>query len=195
MDAASGHIDIQFQSSLTAQETIQAVKRYEAKAYDKGIIVQEYQSDNGTAFISQEFRQHLLDKGQTSRFSGAGSHHQNGRAERGIRTIRSMARTMMLHSAIHWLDVADATLWPMAVNLAVYIYNHVPNRETGLATLDLWSKTRTRTADLMDLHVFGCPIYALKKSLADGKLIPQWDTRASRGMYVGQSTKHANSVP
>ena len=84
----------------------------------------------------------------------------------------------MLHSAIHWSDVADATLWPMAVNLAVHIYNHVPNRETGLATLDLWSRTRTKTADLMDLHAFGCPIYVLKKQLADGKSIPRWGTRA-----------------
>ena len=86
---------------------------------------------------------------------------------------------MMLHSAIHWLDVADATLWPMAVNLAVYIYNHVPNKETGLDALDSWSKTQSRTVDLMDLHVFGCPIYVLKKLLADGKSIPQWDTCAS----------------
>ena len=103
--------------------------------------MQECQSDNGTAFTSQAFRQHPLDEGQTERFAGAGSHHQNGRAEQGIRTIMSMAQTVMLHSAIHWSDVADATLWPMAVNLTACVYNHVPNRETGLATLDLWSKT------------------------------------------------------
>ena len=47
----------------------------------------------------------------------------------------------------------------------------------------------------MDLHAFGCPIYVLKKTLADGMSIPRWDTCASQGMYVGRSTKHANSVP
>ena len=71
-----------------------------------------------------------MDKDQTSQFAGAGSHHQNGRAEQGIRTIMAMAQTMMLHCAIHWADVADATLWPMAVTLAVYIYNQMPNLRT-----------------------------------------------------------------
>ena len=97
VDAALGYIDIQFQSHFTSEETTQAVKQHEAKAHDKGIIAQEHQSDNGTAFTSQAFRQHLLDKGQTERFAGAGSHHQNGRAEQGMRTIMSMAQTMMLH--------------------------------------------------------------------------------------------------
>ena len=86
----------------------------------------------------------------------------------------AMARTMMLHSAIHWADVADATLWPMAVTLAVYIYNRMPSMKTGLCPFDLWSKTRFPHASLHDLHVFGCPAYVLKKKLADGKSIPCW---------------------
>ena len=75
------------------------------------------------AFTSHQFRDHLAKKGQTSRFAGAGSHHQNGRAEQAIQTIMAMARTMMLHAGIHWPEQADPTLWPMAVKHAVYIYN------------------------------------------------------------------------
>ena len=107
----------------------------------------------------------------------------------------AMARTMMLHSAIHWGDVADATLWPMAVTLAVYIYNRMPSIKNGLCPFDLWSKQRFPNANLHDLHVFGCPAYVLKKKLADGKSIPRWTPRSDRGRYVGRSPNHAGSVP
>ena len=93
-------------------------------AYDNGIIVRAYQSDNGSAFTSKEFKGHLELSGQKSKYSGAGSHHQNGTAERAIRTIMAMACTMLLHTATHWPKVAaDPTNWPLAVGHAVYLYN------------------------------------------------------------------------
>ena len=82
VDAFSGHVEVEPQSFLSAEETIKAVEAYELKCLDNGIIVQEYQSDNGSAFTSRKFKDNLCEKEQTSRFSGAGSHHQNGRAER-----------------------------------------------------------------------------------------------------------------
>ena len=84
VDAASGYIDMQFQSFFASNETISAVQRFKEKARDNGIIVSEYHSDSGSAFTSKEFCQHLANNGQTNRFSAPGSHHQNGRAERGI---------------------------------------------------------------------------------------------------------------
>ena len=81
-------------------------------------------------------------KEQTNCYSGAGSHHQNRRAECAIQTIMGMAQTMMIHSAIHWSKIADATLWPMCVNHAIWIYNHVPNMNTGISPNDLWFKTK-----------------------------------------------------
>ena len=125
--AASGYIDIKFQSFLTADETVEAVTEYEKHALDNGVIVTEYHSDNGGAFTSKRFKEHLIEQGQNNRYSSAGSHHQNGRAERAIRTIMAMARTMMLHTGLHWSDVDDATLWPMAVRHATYTvsYTHL----------------------------------------------------------------------
>ena len=91
VDAATGFIEVQLQSFWAAGDTIRAVDQFENNAKDYGVIVQEYHSDNGGAFTLQEFRQNLMDKNQTCRFAGAGSHHQNGRAEQGIRTIMAMA--------------------------------------------------------------------------------------------------------
>jgi len=195
VDAATGFIDIQFQSFFSASETISAVKRFEANARDNGIIVSQYHSDSGSAFTGKEFCKFLANQGQTNRFSAPGSHHQNGRAERGIRTIMGMARTMMLHSAIHWSDMADATLWPMSVSQAVWIYNRMPNLQSGRTPNDLWSKTRSPMSELHNLHVFGCPVYVLNKTIADGKKIPCWEPRSNRGVYMGRSPEHAGNVP
>ena len=110
VDASSGFQHVEFQSHLSSLETIKAVDNFERIARDNGIIIQQYHSDNGSAFTSKSFREHLKDKGQVAQHSGAGSHHQNGTAERGIRTIMAMSRTMLLHAAIHWPEAADPTL-------------------------------------------------------------------------------------
>ena len=130
------------------------------------------------------------------RFAGVGVHHHNGNAENSIRAIMSIARTMMLHSAIHWPDVVDVTLWPMAVALSVYLHNHMPNMETGLAPVDVFTKLRSwQQHKFQNLHVWGCPVYVLDKSIADGKKLPRWQPRSICSMNMGLSPKHASTVP
>ena len=70
-----------------------------------------------------------------------------------------------------------------------------PNPETGLSPIDIFTKTRFPLSKLHDLHVFGCPVYVLKKQLADGKKIPRWETRSTQCQYVGMSSSHASSAP
>ncbi len=103
---------------------------------------------------------------QALRFAGVGAHHQNGNAERAIQTIMSVARTMMLHAAIHWPDVADTALWPMAVAHAVCLHNHVPNPTTGLAPSDVFTKSRWEQRKFHDVHVWGCPVYVLDSKIS-----------------------------
>ena len=159
------------------------------------MIPVEYLSDNGSSFTSRDFTEMMATVHQIIRFAGAGAHHQNGNAERAIRTIMSIARTMMLHSAIHWPEVADASLSPMAVQHAVYLHNHVPDPVTGLAPIDVFSRTRWPQKRLLDLHVWGCPVYVIEKSLADGKKIPLWKRRSQCMVNMGHSPKHASTVP
>lgn len=101
----------------------------------------------------------------------------------------------MLHSAIHWPDVADATIWPMAVAHADYLHNHMPNMETGLAPVDVFTKSRWQQHKFHDLHVWGCPVYVLDKSMADGKKVPRWQPRSIRSINMGLLDKHASTVP
>ena len=195
VDHASGYTYIHHQVSLTTHATIESKEAFEAFCRDHGVVVSEYLSDNGTAFTSAAYREHLLAFSQTTKFAGVGAHHHNGVAERAIQTIMSIARTMMLHSAIHWPNVADSALWPLAVDHAVLLFNLMPNPETGLSPHDLFTKTRWRQSDFQNFHVWGCPVYVLDKTISDGKKLPRWKPRSSRQFYVGMSKKHASSVP
>ena len=195
VDHASSYIHVEFQSSLSSHETLRAKLAYERTCRDSGIIPQAYMSDNGKAFTSKDFVEHLSSFHQVSKLAGVGAHHHNAQAERAIRTIMSIARTMMIHSGIHWPDVADPTLWPMAVKHACFLFNHVPSHTTGLSPTDIFTKVRWPQKRFMDLHVWGCPVYVLDKSLQDGKKIPKWKPRSRRSIYMGISHKHASSVP
>ena len=107
----------------------------------------------------------------------------------------AMARTMLLHSAIHWAEVADESLWPMAAKHAVFLHNLIPNLSTGLSPIDLWSKTRFPMRKLHNLHVWGSPICVLQKGLADGKSIGRWKPRSQRCMNMGFSDTHSKDAP
>lgn len=133
VNLATNHIHIEFQSKLNTYETAKAKEAYELMCRDHGVILQSYHSDNGSSFTSKGFAEHLQNFAQISTFAGVGAHHHNAAAERAISTIMSISQTMMLHSAIHWPDVADACLWPMAVEHAVFLYNHVPALSSGLS--------------------------------------------------------------
>ena len=195
VDHASGFVHVKHQSSLSSHDTMRAKEKIELFCRDHGVLPQKYMSDNASAFTSKSFTDHLRIYRQWNSFAGAGAHHHNGIAERSIRTIMAIARTMMLHSAIHWPDMADATLWPMAVSHAVFLWNHLPGLDTGLSPSDLFTKSRWPQQRFHDLHVWGCPVYVLNKTISDGKKIPKWQPRSTRMKYMGLSPKHASSVP
>jgi hypothetical protein len=162
---------------------------------DHGVIVQEYVTDMGAAFTSKAFTEHLEKFEQVIRFAGAGGHHHNSKAERAIRTVTCIGRTMLFHQAIHWAEVSDAVQWPFALRHAEFLVNHIPNPQTGHSPFDLFSKTKFPVSRLQDLHPWGCPAYCLDKRLADGQKIPRFQPRSTRMIYMGVSPRHASTVP
>ena len=93
VDHATNYMYVQNQVSLGADETIRGKHAFERDAYTHGIRIQSYRSDNGV-YKSNEFQKDLSQRGQTHLTSGVGAHHQNGVAERAIRTVSESARTM-----------------------------------------------------------------------------------------------------
>ena len=195
VDHASGLIHAEMQPQLATHETLKAKEKFEMMCRDNGVIPQECRSDNGKAFTSRDFDQQLSLFQQVVRCAGVGAHHHNACAERAIRTAMSISRAMMLHAAVHWPEMADPVLWPMAVQHAVCLHNHVPNPSTGLAPTDIFSKTRWPQSKLHDLHVWGSPACLLNHTIADGKKIPKWKPCSQRVISMGLSPRHASSVP
>lgn len=158
------------------------------------MIVKKYQADNGI-FNSSEFTQALEDVHQVIQFSGVGAKFQNSVAERAIGTCQNMARAMLLHVRLHWLDEFDPNLWPFALDYAVWIYNHIPMPDRGgFSPEELFSRSKGGCELLRRLRVFGCPAYVLDPKLQDGKKIPKWEPRARCGMFLGFSPEHSTTI-
>ena len=85
-DHVSKKIFIEFQESTNAEETIKSKTRVETEAMQYGIKIRRYHADNGI-FKSKDFMTDVASKHQTIDFCGVDAHHQNGIAERSIRTI------------------------------------------------------------------------------------------------------------
>ena len=101
----------------------------------------------------------------------------------------------MIHASLHWPAMADSRLWPMAVQHAIFLWNHMPDPSTGLCPHDIFSKTRWNSSKFHDIHVWGCPVYVLDKQISDGKKIPKWKPRSTRCVYLGCAPSYASSVP
>ena len=110
IDHASNFVHVEFQKVLTSHATINSKLSFEDFCRDHGVVASRYLSDNGSAFTSTEYSDHLSTFEQITRFAGVGAHHHNGHAERAIQTIMSISRAMMIHSGMHWPDVCDSSL-------------------------------------------------------------------------------------
>jgi hypothetical protein len=164
VDNVTSWVHVEPQKSFTSHETIGAKERFEVACHDVGVIIQKYLSDNGRAFTSNAVANHLARFEQTARFAGIGAHHHNGIAEKAIQDVMSIERTIMLHWAIHWPEVADAQLWSMAVDHAVFLHNPclVKTRDSLLMIFSLVSVG----------HTPNLPMYTLDKTIVDGGKLP-----------------------
>ncbi|KAL7449667.1 hypothetical protein ACHAXS_000213 [Conticribra weissflogii] len=160
-----------------------------------GVTAKEYHSDNGI-FVADDHHADCADKSQSQTLSGVGAQHQNAIAERAIEAISYWAQTMMVHASIHWpSDGADEIrLWAFAIKHTVWLYNRLPNAQSGLTPLEIFTKTKSDHRDLHQSHVWGCPVYVLDPTLQAGKKIPKWNCWSRLGQFLGFSDEHSSLV-
>jgi hypothetical protein len=171
VDHTTSYIHLKNQISPNTGETLHAKKAFEQVAAQSGVHIKGYHADN-VPFGSQacvaniELNKHTLD------FSGVDAHHQNGVAERAIKTLTYWARTILLHEVIKWPDCSNLELWPFALEHAVYLWNNIPKQDSLLAPFQLFARTKFPSYDhLCCSHGWGCPAYVLDPKLQDGKKI------------------------
>ena len=77
VDRASGYTHVELQAHLNSHETLQAVAAYKKFCATYSVVPQQFLSDNGSSFTSEEFKKHLEQFAQSQRHSGVGAHHSN----------------------------------------------------------------------------------------------------------------------
>jgi len=194
VDHASGRIFNYCQFSTDSNATIASKHDLESIAREDGITIKRYHSDNGV-FASKAFTESCKLSHQKITFSGVGAHHQNGVAERNIKTIAQWARANLLHASTCWPSHGSIKYWPQAVDYAVWVFNRMPSLDSGVSPMEVWSQMRSTSNELRRAHVFGCPVYVLDPDLQDGNTLPKWSARARLGMFLGFSPHHSSLVP
>ena len=130
-----------------------------------------------------------MKKQQKIRFSRDGASHQNVVAERAIKRVVTMSRTMLMHAALRCPeDTLSTDLWPTAIYYAVWVYNLNPDIQSGLSAIEICPRSRFEPVSktLSNCHVWGCPTYVLEPKLQKpGVKIPKWDPRSRRGFNMG----------
>eukprot|EP00957_Ditylum_brightwellii_P008809 668362-Ditylum_brightwellii.AAC.1 len=75
---------------------------------------------------------YIATKHQPIRFSGVDAAHQNAITERAIQTITYMDRTRLVYASLRSPSgTITANHWPMAMDYAAWVYNHMPAKENG----------------------------------------------------------------
>ena len=142
IDHAIGYVIIKHQVAINATENVKAKLTSERVAQSQGVLIKVYDTNNGISNAS-EFMEKLFYKQQKIRSSGASASHQNGAAERVIKTVVTMERTKLMHAAFRCPEGKLSTyIWPMAMDYAVWIYKRIPDMQSGLSAIEIWSRSR-----------------------------------------------------
>ena len=182
------------QKTATAEETLESKRAFESYALQHGVTVMAYHADNGI-FRANKWIDNCRQSGQTLTFAAVGAHHQNGLAERRIRTLQEMARTMLVHASIKWPAAITTHLWPYAIRMANLMINESPNMGDPYKRLpiQIFSST-TVQPNQKHWHTFGCPVYVLDRALQTNDPFHKWKRRSKVGIYLGRSPQHARNV-
>ena len=113
------------QKIATSEETIEGKEAFERYALDTGVTIRAYHADNGI-FRANKWVADCFRKGQPLTFAGVNAHHQNGLANRRIREIQELARTMLIHTAKRWPKCVTTNLWPYVIQMANDVLNKTP---------------------------------------------------------------------
>ena len=154
-DTCSKYIFIKNQVSLGAGETISAKNEFGTWLWDSArVTVKHYHSDNGV-FRAEAFTDSCKEEGQSQTFSGVGAQHQNAEAERAIQTVVYMAIAFMVHCTLYWRKHGsnDIALWSFALDHVIWLYNKIPQRESGLTPLKMFTSCKADHKDLARTHV------------------------------------------
>ena len=78
------------------------------------------------------------------------------------------------------------SLWLFSLDQAAYLYNHLPNKFSPVAPLDIFTGSRLDSSILRNIFL-GCPAYVLDSKFQDGKKLPKCDPQTRDNAWVNQA--------
>lgn len=150
MDGASSYRQVYFLSSKSANVTFED---YLAKAERQtGKKVKRVRMDMGKEWLNSLWTEYGKEHGIAYEFTTPYAHQQNGAAERSMRTILDMARSMLAESGL------PVKYWADAVQTAVYVRNFIPSsRRPDVIPAEMWLGVKQ---DISHLRPFGSTAFA-----------------------------------
>jgi hypothetical protein len=88
---------VHLQKTTTAKETLEGKNAFEAYANSHSVAVRAYHADNGI-FRTNKWVDCCIKARQGLTFAGVISHHENRIAERRIKELQDLARTMLIRA-------------------------------------------------------------------------------------------------
>jgi hypothetical protein len=140
--------------------------------------IQSVQCDNGKEFDNHALRSFFSQHGIVFRLSCPYTSLQNGKAERGNRTITNILRTLLFQGHL------PACYWVEAMHTATYLFNRRPSRP--LQRLTPYEALFLQPPDYSHLRTFGCLYYPNLSATAPHKLAP----RSTMCVLFGYSREH-----
>lgn len=140
--------------------------------------VRNVQADNGTEFVNQTLAALFSSLGIHLRLSCPYTSPQNGKAERIIRTLNNITRTLLIHAGM------APPYWTEALATATYLLNRRPSSAVHSAIPYELLFQKTPTYD--HLRVFGCLCYPNLSATAQHKLAP----RSTACVFLGYPSSH-----
>eukprot|EP00854_Cymbomonas_tetramitiformis_P034374 gene34374-biopygen27603 len=133
-------------------------------------------TDGDTTMIGGQTEEYCKDQGSEQRHGSSYLHENQARVERSHRTVRAMARALLLTSGF------GVDMWPLVLHHSVYILNKTFRK--SLHKKSPYYKLYGQHRDLSHLRVFGCLAYAF---VDPGRREHKLSDRARQLRYVGHS--------
>ena len=136
-------------------------------------------TDQAKEHLSKTFLAETEKNKINMEYSASYDHFQNGRAEKAIRDICTMARCMLEYGKV------ARDMWGYAVRYAAYVQNRLVHVGQEASAYEM---RHGEAPDLSRLRVFGCTAYVTRdKKETDFVKDPKLDPRGAMGCFVGMA--------
>lgn len=129
--------------------------------------------DGAKEFATNDLKAFYTDRGIEPQVTVPYAHQTNSTAERNIRSIVTMGRSMLHHARL------DKSFWAEAAMTAIYIKNRLPSPKSETKTP--YEIIHGSKPSVKHMRVFGCLAFVLTPK--EKRL--KWDAKARPGLFMG----------